>query len=172
MAKEIERRYLVEDTRILAGSRGFPIVQGYLFKDSLRVRVRTFGDSAFLALKGQRVGIARDEYEYQIPMDDALEILGNYCLERKITKTRHLIPAGRHVFEVDVYEGGLTGLVVAEVELSREDEAIELPGWIGPEVTQDRRYRNFYLAVADGIPARSEIPVAEAAKRDADSLIA
>lgn len=92
MATEIERKFLVTDTTFLEGRRGVPVVQGYLAKDTMTVRVRTMGEKAFLTLKGPFVGIARDEYEYEIPCDDAHELLSRYCPGCIVTKTRFLVP--------------------------------------------------------------------------------
>jgi CYTH domain-containing protein len=159
MAKEIERKFLVNDRSVLRGRRGLPILQGYLAKEAMTVRVRIVGRAAFLTVKGPRVGLARDEFEYEIPVEDALTMLHGHCSRRLITKTRYLVPHGRHVFEVDVFAGKLAGLVVAEVELQNAAERIDLPAWIGPEVTADRRFGNFTLA---GIDAPPEITAAAA----------
>lgn len=152
MAKEIERKFLVTDLSVLDGCKGFSIVQGYLAKDALSVRVRTFGNKAFLTLKGPTAGLSRDEFEYQIPLEDALAMLECYCNSRLIRKKRYLIPHLDHVFEVDVFEGKLAGLVVAEVELDHEDQVVDLPPWIGMEVTGDTRFGNYSLAQMDGPP--------------------
>lgn len=152
MPKEIERKFLVRDPSVLSGREGRPIVQGYLSKGSMTVRIRTVGDEAFLTLKGRSCGLARDEFEYPIPRADALEMLETYCGDRLIRKTRFLVPYRTHVFEVDVFEGGLAGLVIAEVELAGEDEWVDLPDWIGPEVTHDSRFGNFDLAQVDSPP--------------------
>lgn len=152
MAKEIERKFLVADTSVLDGRRGFAIVQGYLAKESMSVRVRTFGGQAFLTLKGPTCGISRDEFEYQIPFEDALALLESYCVTRIIRKKRYLIPHDDLVFEVDVFEGKLAGLIIAEVELACETQVVNLPPWIGREVTGDSRFGNFSLARVDAPP--------------------
>lgn len=151
MAKEIERKFLVNDLSVLRGRRGVSIVQGYLAKEAMTVRVRILGRKAFLTVKGPSLGLCRDEFEYPIPRADALAMLDSYCGPGLIRKTRYRVPHGRHVFEVDVFEGKLAGLVIAEVELRSETEEVDLPPWIGVEVTYDRRFGNFSLA-------RREVP--------------
>lgn len=145
MAKEIERKFLVQDLSIIAGIVGTPITQGYVAEGGLLVRVRRAGDKAFLTLKGPRVGLSCGEWEYPIPLDEALEML-EYSTGGMLSKTRYNVPVGPHTFEVDVFEGGLAGLVVAEVELSDEAEAVELPAWLGREVSYDMAYTNINLA--------------------------
>lgn len=159
MPKEIERKFLVADLSVLEGRKGFSIVQGYLAKDAISVRVRTFGNQAFLTLKGPTCGISRDEFEYQIPLEDALAMLECYCASRLIRKTRYLIPHRDHVFEVDVFEGKLAGLVIAEVELTSEAQPVDLPPWIGGEVTGDSRFGNFSLAQMDSPPHSFPAPL-------------
>lgn len=146
MAKEIERKFLVQDLSIIAGIVGTPITQGYVASGGLLVRARRAGDKAFLTLKGPRVGLSCDEFEYPIPVADALAMLESYSTGGVLSKTRYNVPVGPHTFEVDVFEGGLAGLVVAEVELSDEAEAVELPAWLGREVSHDMAYTNINLA--------------------------
>ena len=149
MAREIERRFLVRDVRILDGRKGERIVQGYLAKESgsMSTRVRIRGESAWLTLKSPKQGFSRDEFEYAIPVADAQAMLENHCARRVVRKTRYLVDHAHHVFEVDVFEGHHAGLVVAEVELPHEHTPLSLPGWVGEEVTHDARYGNFTLAV-------------------------
>lgn len=161
MAVEIERKFIVGDSSILAGRVGFRIRQGYLAKEGMTVRVRTFGEAAFLTLKGPTSGISRDEYEYPIPVDDALQLLDRYCGLRVIHKTRYLVPHAAHTVEVDVFSGKLRGLIMAEIELSSEDERVELPTWLGREVTHDPRFGNFSLALAEEPP----LPLSSGARR-------
>lgn len=146
MAKEIERRFLVTDLSVLDGRTGLPIVQGYLAKEAMRVRVRIFGQAAYLTVKGPRQGLTRDEFEYPIPAADAVAMLETYCEPSVVRKTRYLVPYGRHRFEVDVFEGDLAGLTIAEVELQSETEAVDLPSWLGPEISFDRRFSNLALS--------------------------
>lgn len=146
MAAEIERKFLVADDSWRDGSRGVRIAQGYLSQDPDRtVRVRLAGEKAWITIKGRTQGITRAEFEYAIPPADARELLG-LCLPSVIDKTRHEIRHGGHVWEVDVFHGGNDGLIVAEVELSDENETPEMPPWVGEEVSDDARYFNSHLA--------------------------
>lgn len=152
MAKEIERKYLVRDTRFLEGRSGESIVQGYVAKEpgAMSTRVRIRADRAYLTLKGSREGLSRDEFEYRIPVADALQLLRLHCGNRVVRKTRYLIDFRDQVFEVDVFDGRHSGLIVAELELPHENATPVLPPWIGEEVTHDRCYGNFYLAQFEG----------------------
>lgn len=145
MGVEIERKFLVqgEGWRQGAGQR---LVQGYLNRDKARtVRVRMAGEQAFLTIKGVSRGATRAEFEYPIPVADAQALLA-LCEGPLVDKTRYRIPLGDVVWEVDVFAGENTGLVVAEVELPSEEAAFERPDWLGAEVTQDPRYFNSNLA--------------------------
>jgi adenylate cyclase len=148
MAKEIEHKFLVRDTRWQDQVfRAIAMRQGYLVSDATRsVRVRIAGDKAYLNIKSATVGISRSEYEYAIPVQDAQEILTHLCQSSIVEKTRHLVRYGEHVWEIDVFEGNNTGLVVAEVELSSAEEEFARPPWVGDEVSHDLRYYNSYLA--------------------------
>lgn len=148
MKQEIERKFLVatEGWRPAATSSR-RLRQGYLCVDPGRtVRVRVAGDEAWITIKGTSSGAARAEYEYPLPVPDANRLLDHLCLKPIIDKTRHLVPFGGQLFEVDVFHGDNTGLVLAELELPQEDAAVTLPPWIGKEVTGDERYFNAYLA--------------------------
>lgn len=164
MAKEIERRFLVADTRFLKGLEGERILQGYVAKEpgAMTTRVRIRADRAYLTLKGPHAGIARDEFEYRIPYADAIEILDTHCGDRLVQKYRYLVDHEGQRFEVDVFAGRHAGLVIAELELRHETQVVHLPPWIGEEVTHDRRYGNFSLAMSDGpdpLPANPEVPM-------------
>lgn len=147
MALEIERKFLVRGdykTRATSHSR---IIQGYISSQRGRtVRVRLRGDKGYLTIKGPSAagGLSRYEFEQEISLDDALSLL-RICEPGIIDKVRWLVPSGQHVFEVDEFFGDNEGLVMAEVELSAEDEAYEKPDFIGEEVTGDRRYYNSSL---------------------------
>lgn len=153
MAIEIERKFLVlnEDWRAAADG-GTVYRQGYLSRvtgtDAVRssVRVRSDGERAFLNIKSATLGIRRQEYEYPIPAADAAALLADLCVGAVVEKTRYRVRAGRHVWEIDVFAGANAGLVVAEIELSREDEVFERPDWLGAEVSDDPRYYNVCLA--------------------------
>lgn len=151
MAREIERRFLVRDVRVLDGRTGERIVQGYVAKEtgSMSTRVRIRAGRAYLTLKSSKEGFSRDEFEYAIPLADAQAMIDHHCAGRIVRKTRYLIDHAHHVFEVDVFEGPHTGLIVAEVELPHEDTPLSLPVWVGEEVTLDSRYSNFTLATIE-----------------------
>ncbi|MDT8989980.1 CYTH domain-containing protein [Curvibacter sp. APW13] len=145
MGVEIERKFLVRGEGWRQGP-GERLVQGYLNRDKARtVRVRVAGDAAFLTIKGISVGATRAEFEYPIPLADAQALLA-LCDGPLVDKTRYRIPAGDVVWEVDEFAGDNTGLVVAEVELAREDAQFVRPDWLGEEVTHDARYFNSNLA--------------------------
>ncbi|MBP5306893.1 MAG: CYTH domain-containing protein [Paludibacteraceae bacterium] len=147
MAVEIERKFLVTGTDYRSGVRSF-FRQGYLSDTPGRtVRVRVVDQKAFLTVKGLSKGASRAEYEYEIPLDDAREMLDNLCPDSVIEKYRYVLPAGNGLqWEVDEFLGANLGLVVAEIELRHENDSFQLPGWIGSEVTGDRRYYNSYLS--------------------------
>ncbi len=148
MAIEIERKFLVRDERWREDAGpGVRYRQGYLFTDRrCSVRVRASGERAWLNVKGSTVGTTRAEFEYEVPLADAIAMLDTLCEPGQIDKTRYRIPAGRHCYEVDVFHGDNEGLVVAEVELEAADEPFERPFWLGEEVTGDERYYNACLA--------------------------
>ncbi len=148
MNQEIERKFLVRNDTWRAHTTAIrPIRQGYLCADPLRtVRVRVAGAEAWLTIKGATDGLSRAEYEYPIPTDHALAMLDQLCATGEINKTRHIVPHGALVFEVDVFHGKNEGLIIAELEIPTPDTAVELPPWIGQEVTGDPRYFNSYLA--------------------------
>lgn len=146
MASEIERKFLVRDDSWNDGTSGIRMSQGYLSMDPDRaVRVRLAGENAWLTIKGRSSGITRAEFEYAIPAADAQDLL-KLCLPSVIDKTRHRIPFGGYVWEVDVFHGDNEGLVLAEVELEDESATPELPPWVGLEVSDDARYFNSQLA--------------------------
>jgi adenylate cyclase len=145
MGIEIERKFLVRDRSVLERSTGIPYRQGYLSRDPERtVRVRLAGDRAFVTIKGRSEGASRAEFEYPIPVADADPLLA-LCEGALIDKTRHRIQAGSLTWEVDVFHGANDGLVVAEVELDSPDQPVDIPEWVGDEVTSDPRYVNANL---------------------------
>jgi adenylate cyclase len=146
MATEIERKFLVSDDSWRGGARGSRYVQGYLSRDPKRVvRVRQAGPSAYLTIKGVARGTARPEFEYPIPFSDAEDLL-KLCLHSMVEKTRYTIEYHGKRWEVDEFHGENDGLVLAEIELSREEESVDLPPWVGKEVSLDPRYSNAYLS--------------------------
>ncbi len=146
MGQEIERKFLVKGEAWKAGARGAVYRQGYLSSIKERVvRVRAVEDKGFLTVKGITRGVSRAEFEYQIPVEDAVLMLDHICEKPLIEKKRYKVPGGGLVFEVDEFFGENAGLVVAEVELADETQKIELPDWIGAEVSGDPRYFNSNL---------------------------
>ena len=146
MGKEIERKFLVKGDSWRAQAHGKRYRQGYLSTVKERtVRVRVAGEQGFITVKGITIGDTRPEYEYEIPLADANEMIDKLCERPFIEKTRYRIPQGEVVFEVDEFEGANGGLIVAEVELKSEDQKFEKPGWLGDEVSNDPRYFNANL---------------------------
>jgi adenylate cyclase len=146
MEVEIERKFLVSGDGWRSEGEGVLFRQGYLSTVAERsVRVRLKGDRAFLTIKGRSQGLARMEFEYEIPTGDAVTLLDELCQQPIIEKTRTCIRRGDVVWEVDEFHGVNDGLVLAEVELAAEDQQVELPVWIGEEVSDDPRYFNANL---------------------------
>jgi adenylate cyclase len=146
---EIERKFLVDNEKwtSLQKPAGDHYLQGYLSIDHEKViRVRTAGYRGFITIKGASETFSHPEYEYEIPLADATELIQSYT-RNTINKTRYRIPAGNHIWEVDVFEGDNEGLIIAEIELTALDEFFEIPGWAGDEVTSDKRYYNAYLSL-------------------------
>jgi adenylate cyclase len=155
VAQEIERKFLVvgEGWKPLATSSAL-LKQGYLSSNAkATVRVRSKDDrQAVLTLKGAARGISRAEYEYEVPIEDARELL-EMAQPHVLEKRRYIVPFGGLIWEVDVFEGRHAGLVLAEVELESEDQAVVLPDWVGTEVSTDERYFNASLSRSEGVPA-------------------
>ncbi len=149
MGKEIERKFIVKKDiweKIQKTTPTF-IRQGYLLiSDQTTIRVRYTETNGTMTIKGKQHGISRDEYEYEIPLDEAKEIFENHC-PKSLSKNRYKIPVGSVMWEVDEYVNNLSGLIIAEVELANEDQKIDiLPEWIGEEVTMDVKFSNAFLA--------------------------
>jgi len=147
MPLEIERKFLVrgEFRHLSVGKTN--IFQAYLSVDPARtVRLRIAGGKAFITIKGSHGdnGIARREWELELPVEEA-EQMKDICLPGTIDKTRYNVPSGKHCFEVDVFHGMNTGLIIAESELTDEDEDFERPDWLGEEVTGKPEYYNSNL---------------------------
>ncbi len=143
MAIEIERKFLVVgDAYREAAVRILHIEQGYLSRDPERtVRVRVRDDKGFLTVKGVTDGVTREEYEYEVPVDDARRML-RLALPGVIDKTRYIVDYAGHRWEIDEFHGDRAPLVVAEIELESEDAEFNLPPYIGEEVTGNPRYYN------------------------------
>jgi len=147
---EIERKFLVKSDAFkdeaFAKNR---IHQGYLNSDPERtVRIRIKGESGFLTIKGKgnETGTTRLEWETELSLMEAKPLLA-ICEKGLIEKIRHEVQVGKHVFEIDEFLGDNHGLIVAEIELSTENEAFEKPEWLGVEVTNDNRYYNSHLSL-------------------------
>jgi len=143
MATEIERKFLVDLDSLGPLEAGTEMRQAYISSgEDAVVRVRLAGDEAWLTLKGRNTGAVRSEFEYPIPVQDARDMIEEFCRGRVISKTRYLRTYENYLWEIDVFAGANAGLVVAEVELSDPGEEPPLPDWVGLEVTQDSRYFN------------------------------
>ena len=146
MGIEIERKYLVKKELLPQSASQYRIEQGYLSDDPERlVRVRISGSTAFLTIKGKGTGLARPEFEYSIPVDDAIELM-QLAIYPPIQKIRHIYFEHGKKWEVDVFSGANEGLIMAEIELESEVEDFILPDWIGEEVSGDCRYFNYELS--------------------------
>ncbi|RYE34283.1 MAG: CYTH domain-containing protein [Sphingobacteriaceae bacterium] len=149
MGVEIERKFLVDPQKWeqFKKPEGKLYRQGYLVNEKGKtIRVRTAGDQAFITIKGATAGFTRKEFEYEIPLEDAKELLESFAL-KGIEKTRYRIPLGDKVWEIDVFAGENEGLLVAEIELKHEKDAFEKPDFLLQEVTDDARYYNSNLVL-------------------------
>jgi adenylate cyclase len=148
MGHEIERKFLLESDawrdEVESSKR---LVQGYVARrDHSAVRVRIDGDRAELNIKHALDGIQRLEFEYEIPLADAREMLDRVALRPLIDKTRHHVRHQGHLWEIDEFHGENAGLIVAEIELGSADESFAEPAWLGREVSDDVRYYNSNLS--------------------------
>lgn len=147
MAQEIEKKFLVAGEFKESAKKATRITQGYLSSVPERtVRVRLKGEKGYITVKGigNDSGASRFEWEKEIPVEDVRDLL-KICEPGVIDKTRYLVDCDGHTFEVDEFYGDNEGLVVAEVELSDENEAFTRPSWLGEEVTGDKKYYNSML---------------------------
>lgn len=154
MAKEIERKFLVSgDGWRSDADTGSVFRQAYIVTmDDRSVRVRIAdGATARMTIKVGKNAMVRDEFEYEIPLADAQGMI-DLAVGIVIEKTRYRVPFAGFVWELDVYDGALQGLVIAEVEMATEDDMPDLPDWLGREVTGERRFSNQYLALAGRPP--------------------
>ena len=146
MAKEIERKFLVKGDAWRALAQGTHYRQGYLNSVKERtVRIRTINEKAFLTIKGPTIGVTRQEYEYEIPHADCVQMLEHLAEKPIIEKNRYKIPHEGLIWEIDEFLGVNAGLIVAEVELSDENQVFNKPEWIGEEISADPRYFNSNL---------------------------
>lgn len=149
MAIEIERKYLVDLNKwnMVYKPEGMLYRQGYLSNDPQKtVRIRAKNSKGYITIKGEVKGLSRPEFEYEIPLEDALNLL-DHLASNELSKIRYKVTFEGKVWEVDEFLGNNSGLVVAEIELQSEDEPYLLPDWIGVEVTHDFRYYNSNLAM-------------------------
>ena len=150
MGTEIERKFLLatSDWQKLC-TKTIYIRQGYLSTEAERVvRIRIWDTQGKLTIKGPKTNAVCDEYEYDIPLDDAQKMLDSLCYPLQIEKKRHIIQSGHHIWEIDEFLGDNYPLVLAEVELEDRSETVILPDWIGQEVTDDHRYTNSELCLS------------------------
>ncbi|RIZ67581.1 MAG: CYTH domain-containing protein [Methylococcales bacterium] len=149
MAIEIEHKFLLaNDTWRQQVQRSVVFRQGYLSSQATSsIRVRISDETAWLNIKSATIGTQRHEYEYEIPLQDANEILDMLCKKPIIEKTRHYVHNDGNVWEIDEFYGENEGLIIAEIELSDINESFSRPEWVGDEVTNDIRYYNNNLAV-------------------------
>lgn len=159
MGMEIERKFLVRSERFkeeaarakgIEGDAGIYYRQGYIpTANGMTVRIRIAGDRGFITLKDRAIGFSRHEFEYEVPKSEAEQMLELMCIKPQIEKHRYVVPVALAEtplkWEVDVFHGDNDGLIVAEIEVPSEDTKIDLPDWIGEEVTGDRRYNNSHL---------------------------
>lgn len=150
MAKEIERKFLVKTEAWRDQAHRQVRIRDRLlaFSDGRKVRVRFYDDHATLTVKGKRKGIARDEFEYDIPQSDGLILLEQHCERDVLVKTRHHVHHEGFDWTVDEYFDLLAGVVLAEIELPSEDAAFSKPVWLGKEVTGMQKYRQVNLVKA------------------------
>ncbi len=154
MAKEIERKFLVSHDGWRDGAdKGSVLRQAYIVTmEDRSVRVRISDETtARMTVKVGKSALVRDEFEYDIPLSDARDLI-DLAVGIVIEKVRYRVPHAGFVWEVDVYDGALLGLVIAEVEMKSEDDRPDLPDWLGKEVSGERRYSNHYLALAGHPP--------------------
>lgn len=146
MGREIERKFLVKGNEWRSQGVGMIYRQGYIStKESKTVRIRIVGDQGYITIKGPIQGYTRLEFEYPIPLQDAQMLLETLCDRPLIEKTRYRWQKDNLVWEIDEFRGENAGLIIAEVELESEETKIEIPEWIGQEVSHDHRYHNSNL---------------------------
>ena len=147
MGTEIERKFLLTGAGWRENAQGLLLRQGYISSQpGGTVRVRTANNRGYLTLKGKTTGVSRLEFEYPIPLEDADILLEQLCQKPILEKIRYRIDYKGHIWEVDEFLGDNAGLLVAEIELTAEDQPFPKPPWIGEEVSDDPRYRNSSLS--------------------------
>ncbi|MDB9741228.1 CYTH domain-containing protein [Akkermansiaceae bacterium] len=147
MAKEIEHKFLVRSDDWKATSTEGKIYRQAYMASNPTVRIRIVDETTgILTLKTKIVGITREEFEYEVPLEDAQVMMASFTSGEIVEKRRHLCVVGGKTWEIDVFSGSNEGLIVAELELQSEDEPFELPEWVGECVTGDSRYSNSSLS--------------------------
>ena len=149
MPTEIELKYLVNQElwKQIIPEKSVEIKQAYLLTDPNKtIRIRTKGDTGFITIKGKSIGASRPEFEYEIPLSDAIELINGFS-SNIIEKTRHYVTYERKLWEVDEFKGLNAGLILAEIELSDENEEYSVPDWVGENVTVDQKYANSNLSI-------------------------
>jgi len=149
MGKEIERKYLVDKEKwdLISKPSGQIYRQGYLLTDPAKtIRIRSTEQAGFLTIKGISIGATRQEYEYEIPLTDSKELLDNFSVS-ELSKIRYKISFGNKLWEVDEFLDDNFGLIIAEIELTSEDETFDIPEWIEKEVTGEEKYYNSNLTI-------------------------
>ena len=144
---EIERKFLVDKKNwdLVDKPKPKKIIQAYLFRSPEKtIRVRIKENKGFLTIKGKTTGISRSEFEYEIPVKEAEQLISEFA-EKVILKNRYEINVGNHLWEIDEFHGKLEGLLLAEIELSFETEEFELPTWATTDVSTDVHYYNSQL---------------------------
>ena len=147
MAKEIEHKFTVKSDKYKSLATPTLYRQGYIpTTNGMTVRVRIAGEKGFVTFKDKTIGMSRNEFEYEIPVAEACQMLDTLCDKPQIEKYRYVIPAEQGLkWEVDEFLGDNAGLVVAEIEVPAEDTKFSLPEWIEKEVTGDKKYNNSQL---------------------------
>lgn len=146
MAMEIEKKYLVLNNQYKSSAASALFRQGYLSVDLERsVRVRIYNGKGFLTVKGKTKSCSREEYEYEIPIEDAQRMLENLCIRPIIEKVRYFLTFEGRKWVIDEFSGVNEGLVIAEIELESEQQTFKKPEWVGLEITSDYRYFNSNL---------------------------
>ena len=149
MGKEIERKYLVDKEKwdFISKPSGQIYRQGYLLTDPAKtIRIRSTEQAGFLTIKGISIGATRQEYEYEIPLTDSKELLDNFSVS-ELSKIRYKISFGNKLWEIDEFLDDNFGLIIAEIELTSEDETFDIPEWIEKEVTGEEKYYNSNLTI-------------------------
>jgi len=147
VAIEIERKFLLNNDDWKKLTHTFKHYKQAYFCNTAKVsvRVRVTDDAAWMSFKSSTIEISRFEYEYVVPLEDALHMIEQFSQGSVISKTRYFVPVGPHIWEIDIFDGDNDGLIVAEIELGHVDESFEIPTWVGQEVSDDVRYFNSNL---------------------------